>query len=84
MVLYLLLCITALASGLSGINFRKFVLGGKGKDVMRYIFYAFESSENHIRNVSKETGVEYIDGGLLFNLAGYSARTIACAACESY
>jgi hypothetical protein len=63
-------------------NFRKYVLAGKSAEVMRYIYYSFERSLANIQRVSNETGVEYIDGDLLFNLAGYSVRSHACLPCE--
>ena len=64
-------------------NFRKYVLAGKGHEVVRYIFYVLERSEHNMRRVSNETENMFIEGHLLFNLAGYNPRTHACLPCMS-
>ena len=78
-----LLYVPAIVSGLGQMNFRKYVVAGKGHEVLRYIFYGIEKAERNVQKVSNETGIMYIEGHLLFNLAGYNARTHACLGCMS-
>ena len=77
------LYVSAIASGLGQMNFRKYVLAGKGHEVLRYIFFGIETAERKLSKISNETGVMYIEGYLLFNLAGYSSRNHACLPCMS-
>lgn len=63
-------------------NFRKYVLAGRGHEVVRYIRYGLEKCEKNMQRVSNETGIMYIEGHLLANLAGYNPRIHACLPCK--
>jgi len=69
-----------IASRIGKIDIRRLVLAGKRKMLDRYLTYGFERGLYNVQQGWKGTG--FIDGYLLFNMAGYSARTHACLACK--
>ena len=73
---------TALVSGLGQVDIRNLVLSGKITQFNRYLLYGYEKSLHNLHDISNKTGRNYIDGYLLFNLAGYSVRTHGCLACK--
>ena len=70
-------------SGLGQVDIRKIALSGKILQFDRYLLYGYEKGLNNVHFISNKTGKHYIDGYLLFNLAGYSLRTHACLACKN-
>jgi hypothetical protein len=79
---YSQLSLSALTSKLGQINVRRLILNGQREEIRRYIVYGFERAVLNMAKVSNETGKEYIEGHLLFNMAGYNLRTHSCIQCE--
>jgi len=76
------LMLPAFSTSIGKMDIRRLVTEGKQKEFHRYMLYGFERSLYNIHEGWKETG--FIDGYLLLNMAGYSARTHACLACKHW
>ncbi len=66
------------------VDLRRIVLGGQKAKFDRYMNYGFERELYNVHETPhlNGTGIGFVDGYLMFNMAGYTPRTHSCLACK--